>query len=145
MESECKGWLSSACSPVSAAPGKASWANIGQSRGKFFTHVKRVLRSYVSSHLLHLKLFISRTALLKLLKVSQHTKPTTCSYCQRCIWSALGPQISVTSPFAQTFLAETRVFHLMFATISSLGLTLTFFSCDVLKSLALMCVKHFFQ
>lgn len=143
-ESEGKGWLSSAHIPVSTAPGKPSWANVGQSCRKLWAHTKKLLkRCYQVSFIFNL--FIWRTALLRLVKVSQHTKPTICNYCQRSKWSTLGPQISMTSCFAQTFFVETRIFHLMFATISSLGLTLNYFSCDVFKSLALMCVKHFFQ
>lgn len=47
VEAECKGWLCFACSPVSTAPGKASWPNIGQSHGNLFTYVKRLLKSQV--------------------------------------------------------------------------------------------------
>lgn len=68
--------------PASAAPGKASWANTGQSQGKLIAHVERLLKTHVSRHLLNL--FRLRTALLKLLKESQRTKATTCSSCQRC-------------------------------------------------------------
>lgn len=40
-ERECEGWFS----PTSAAPGKARWANTGQSHGKLFARMKRLLRS----------------------------------------------------------------------------------------------------
>lgn len=118
-------------------PGRESWASTGQSHRKHFT-VKSLLKILLSRHLLFLKLFMLRTALLELLKVS-NTQSHHCSSCQGCKWSPLRAQASVASCFAQTFLVKTRVFHLMSASISLLGLTLRFSFHVMFWNLCLWC------
>lgn len=116
MESEGKGGPSS-------APGKESWANIGQSHRKHFPPVKSLLKTRVVKASFIFEAVHIKDSLAWIAEGVKHTKPTF----QGCKWSALRAQASVASCFAQIFLVETRVFHLMSATISSLGLTFRFF------------------
>lgn len=158
MESACKAWLSFTRSPGSfvlllgpaALPlGKASWDSAGQSHGKLFAHIKRLLKSQVIKASFTSKSVPSKDGLAY---VTEHVTTYKTQHLQ------LVSEVPTKHPqttdqhdllFCTDPPCRKPVFHLMFASISSLELTLFFsflwcfeiFGFDVRKTLLSINVK----